>query len=374
MRAVARQCVLRLVLLGTLAPAGARGAEGVLTPSLSIGAGYDDTLRGTTRPLEEALFSRVSPRLEAAYASERLDLMTHFGLAQDLFIDGLRGMDGLRGEVGLDVRVRPDRRLSLGAQASYFDTPSPTELPGALLADPGRVRSRRSAAGGRAAYRVTPTVETTFTGGFVREERAGLAVDSENAELGVAHAFSRVHTGSLALDATRFGLSGGGALVSMGLVAGWVGRLTRDLSLSARAGPRFTDSAFDEPDLSFTLDYLPERWRFELSYGRTRTVIAGYPGTFRVARLGALMEHTIPGGPKLAAAIVFSQTEGQALDSLMGSAKLDAHYPVTRNVDVTATYRFIWQEVRVAGGPPAGYPLHVFVIGLTLAAPTRAGA
>jgi hypothetical protein len=290
--------VAAAVCLCLLAGATAPSAQGVsVRPSFATSVVFDDNLYH--QPVGEGdVIARFSPRLDAAYTSERLALSSRYALDAERFarhpeLTTARG----RQEASFDAGYSASRRLSLAAAAAFAETQTPADLNEVTLLTPGRVRARRLTLHPSATYGIGPRAVAGL-GYTVTSETldGGVSLTTQTATSTLEHRVSSRQSLRVEYLDQHFLFDGVDATTSRALTAEWTRDVRRDIALTLRAGPRLT-SGILAPEIAASARHQRRAGTIGVSYLQTQTTLIGLAGITRARSLTATADHQL--GPGL---------------------------------------------------------------------------
>jgi hypothetical protein len=261
-----------------------------LAPSFGTSVVFDDNV--FQRPAAESDVSlRFSPRLDVVRKSEKLTVSGWLGLTAERFsrhpeLTTARA----REDAALDARYAATPRLSIGAAGSFVETETPSELNGIAALTPGRARARRTAVHASATYSLRPRAGASVGYSETSDTlEGGVSVTIRTATSSLErHVSARSRLGVEYVE-QRFVFGAGPASASRAITAEWTRELTRDATLTLRAGPRVTDGVV-APELAVTARRVNRRGSLALSYQRTHTTLIGIGGVADVSGVTAAAE------------------------------------------------------------------------------------
>src|SRR5262249_37063157 len=149
---------LLVAVLMAGAPAAAWAQAGFyVTPSLSVAEEYDDNVFVSPTNKQSDFITRFTPGVELGYRSEPFTLLASSSIDSEIYARNTDLDDvAVRKRAALAVRYLPYRLLTLGLDASYFVTETPSELVPATGLQLGRAKATELNVTPSAAYQITP--------------------------------------------------------------------------------------------------------------------------------------------------------------------------------------------------------------------------
>lgn len=247
-------------------------------PSLSVSEEFDDNIYGQASERSYDLVTRFTPGFRAGYQSKPLALMATGGVDSEVFA---RHSDqtGVANRIrsGLEFRLLPDPATTLGLDAAFIVTQTPTELQPQLGVELGRRATTLWSAALSVTHRFDPATSGDASYSYSELRSNGLTSVPEQARLGLSSELSPVDTVGLhyALGRTRTGSAD--LPMSHTVTGGWTRRLAEATSVSIEGGPRLSGGVV-APDVSAALTHRLKIGALSLTYRRTESVIAGQRG------------------------------------------------------------------------------------------------
>lgn len=318
------------------------------TPSLRLTEEFDDNVFLQPGGKRSDLISRFSPGVTGGFRSATLSVEAGYTFDAEVYVNNPELSDPAnRQRATAGFRYLPSALLTLGLDTSYVQTETPSEL----TTETGLVIARRSAdeltIAPSAVYRVTPATSADFGYSYGGSRvTGGLATHTQHAQLGLAHRVTPLDTGTLGYRLGVFDSEGTASVTSHALLFGWSRRLTQQVLLDLRAGPRLSDGTLS-PEVSAGFEHRFEAGRLSLGYSRSETVVVGQAGRVETESLVASVTLKPTALLELHVAPAIRRTSigtGGAPDITVYAADAGVSYRIARWLRASAAYRFSLQE------------------------------
>jgi hypothetical protein len=307
-------------------------------PSFSASTLYDDNLFNTPDG-ESDVTTRFSPKLDAAYKSERLALSGRYALDADWFArhQELTTITG-RQEASAGATYNRSRRLVLGGTAAFTETQTPADLNVASAVAVGRARASRGTVRPTIAYQLGPRADTTAAYSITADALSGgVGLITQTAEAAVEHHRSARESLELGYQHQRFLFGTSETHVSQALTAAWTRGITRGISVTLRGGPRVTDGTLT-PDIAASVTRQLRTGAMSLSYQHTQTTLIGLAGLADTSGVTAAIEDEPRPRLQLRATSQLLRTEQEGRTSMVYHVSLGCAWPLARRVGMEAGY------------------------------------
>lgn len=363
-------CALMACGLPVPAPAD---TTGYLTPSLAIGAVYDDNIFSAPVAREADEILRVSPALEAGYDSADFNVDGFYSFDAERYNKhpGLNG-NTVRRNAALDMGWRATPRLGLALDSDYTATETPSEI------------SPQTSLVGRAHatfFNVNPSLSYLF--GETYTGRAGYSYSHETVAQGTD---TNVDTAMLGLDhtldprnilgadfaASRYDFGDDREPVdSRVLTFDWTHALTPQTSFSFAAGPRDTEGSVNA-EVRAGLRHVLDDGYFTLDAARSQTVVVGQVGVVETRSLNANYDSGLGQDVEIQVAPSYaSDTIGSTKAEVL-RLNLSMAYRLGRITSLVGSYQYSLQRGLLSGGDQEIRD-NILYIGLVFSAPSAGG-
>lgn len=320
-----------------------------LTPSVTVGRGYDDNLLFTPTGQQASAFWRVSPALEADYLSAPLTVAAFLTVDAERYTQHpeLNG-NAVRRDEAVDVTYTPAERLTLTGDLDYISTYTPAELTAGSSFGFGRTRARVYTAKPTLTYRLDPVLTGRMGLEYEEDELVG-SVNSfaRTPYLGMDYATSQRSTWSLDYADTDYGFSNR-SVTSRVLTAGWAYDFGPETKMTLAAGPRNTDGE--------TTAEVAATWRssFEdgsifLNYARSQTMVFGFALPVNTRTYQATFDYTP--GAHFEFMLIPNVTQDESAGTSADVYRMDVNlsYKFDRSVIGICTYQYNRQRGLLGG-------------------------
>jgi hypothetical protein len=275
-------------------------------PLVAVTETYDSNISSSSlQPLSDFVM-RISPGVEAEYRSALTKLQGRYTLDLERFARESSLSDvGGRQLATVDLQYGRSRRLSLGLDAAFQKTNTPSDL-GTVT---GLILHRAAAE----RFQVRPSIERhldPLTSGTIEYEFAadrlagGSRMRLHRMAVGIDRDMSRRNLLALDYEVRQWAFRPGGNVgagfsrpdhgpTSHVFRAGWSRPITRSIDVQVQAGPVVTDGVAT-PDFTSSLRYGTRPTELSIGYTRTQTTIVGLAGvadTQGITASGSLTPH-----------------------------------------------------------------------------------
>jgi hypothetical protein len=275
---------------GVVAPALLAGHAGVspvlfaqepvrVRPLFAVTETYDSNISSSSlKPLSDFV-TRISPGVEAEYRSALTKLQGRYTLDLERFARESSLSDvGGRQVATLDLQYSRSRRLSLGFDAAFQKTNTPSDLgtvTGLIL---HRAAAERFQLRPSIERHLDPLTSATIEYEFSADRLAGGSrMRLHRMTVGVDRDMSRRNLLGLDYEVRQWAFRPGGHPTSHVFRAGWSRPITRSIDVQVQAGPVVTDGV-TTPDVTSSLRYNTRPTELAIGYARTQTTIVGLAG------------------------------------------------------------------------------------------------
>jgi len=364
----------RLILVGTVLLPGAASADGgwFATPAIAAAGIHDDNiLFSPTQPQEDRIL-RVSPAIEAGYRSVPMTLRGRYTFDAERYARHTELDDNrVRENAALDFRYEPTRLSTLMARADYAMTQTPGELSpetGLLL---GRARAERFAFSPTLIHRFDRLTSGSASYGFIRDRLAGgIGSDTHTVTLDLNRRIVRRDVASFRYRFDRFHFDTGETVTAHALLGGGTHEFTSQTTVTALAGPRFSDGSID-PEVSASLLHELERGEQSLTYTRSQTTVLGLAGPVDTESFGATFAYSPRSNVLLRAMPGYLSSNHSGLTARVLVMNLEAGYRIARYLTLIGAYGYSSQHGSLATAGFGDITRRAVLFGLVVAAPER---
>jgi hypothetical protein len=367
---------LAALIAGALLPVTAPArAELYFLPSLALTGNYDDNLFFTPDDHEDDYFLRLRPAVKAGYRS----LPTNFSLNYSFDLERYDrhqdlDSDKARQDLALDYSFRPSQILTLGVNADYLRTRSPSELVALTGVGFGRVFAERRSFNPTLEYQYDSLTTATAGYQYIRDKITnGIGSDVNTASAGVDRRLAPQAGISFRYRFDRFHFDNGVVVNANTLLFGGNYAYSKRLTLSALAGPRFTSSDTTDASASAELRYEIDHGEVALNYDRQQTTVLGVGAAVNSDGLAATLLLMTAPDVELRAVPSYAVSTNDGLRTEVYRFLLEAGWQASRYLTVVGSYEFNAQhgDLTAAGG---GETIHnVIMLGIVIAPPQRFG-
>ena len=259
------------------------------------------------------------------------------------------------------VKYLPYRLLTLGLDASYFETNTPSELVATTGLQLARTRATETNVTPSVSYQLTTRdlIKSSYTYTFDTLE-GGLDNTTHTVRLGYSRQLTSLDTGSINYRLHIFETQQSPTTITNTPTLGWTRQLTPNTVLSLEAGPRFVDNGSLEPEAHARLEYTYKLAKFAIDYLRSEAVVIGLPGKVELENVTALVEVE----PVKLLKVRFEPGYYRTFDGVEPAATvygflLSAIYPIKSWLSAHGYYHFAYQK-------QGGENLSHNVVGLSL--------
>lgn len=267
-----------------------------LTPSVSLTEVFDDNIFFTSDQTTSDFITRITPRFETGYVSDRLSWEGSYSLDSEFYAKN-SGLNSLlmRQDAGIELEYLPDRLMTLGFAAGYDETENPGELNLQSGVDLPRSPARRYTFSPSAAYRLDPRMTAFFDYSYSHDAlQGGINVNTHVIDTAIARQLNRTDSLRFGYTYRRFAFDTGNVSDSHLAMLEWAHQFSPRTSFTAAAGPRFTESFTDfELEARLAVDHLlNEQDRLSAFYERSETTAIGQPLPIEVNTIGASLVYS----------------------------------------------------------------------------------
>jgi hypothetical protein len=317
-------------------------------PLFAVTETYDSNISSSSlKPLSDFV-TRISPGIEAEYGSALMKLQGRYTMDLERFARESSLSDvGGRQVATVDLHYTPTRRLSLGLDAAFQKTNTPSDLgtvTGLILhrAAAERIELRPSV-----VRHLDPLTSGTIEYEFSADRLAGGSrMRLHRIALGVDREMSRRNLLALDYEVRQWAFRPGGHPTSHVFRAGWSRPITRSIDLQLQAGPVVTDGV-TTPDFTSSLRSGTRPSELAIGYARTQTTIVGLAGVADTQSITASGSFTPHHGLQLRATPGLSRTRHPIGRTDAWRVALDAERHVGSNVLLRLSYEVNVQRGRL---------------------------
>jgi len=373
------------LLGGVLVPTVALAQAGFyFTPSFSFAEVYDDNLFFTASNPESDFISRFTPAIQAGYQSDPLTILGRYSFDAEVYADHPElNSPQVRQRASIDLNYLPTRLLTLSFNGGYFETQTPSELNVLTGLQVGRSRAHSRSFAPSLVYQFNPL--TTGTGGytFTRDEASGgVSTDTHAINLAFDRRFTPRDTGSLGYTFRDYvfgdnGTTAGNDTVTSHLLTlGWTREIIPLISVTLRAGPRFSQGSV-EPDLYASIGYKLKSGELSLTYAKSQNTVIGQAGTVNTDSVVASFRYEVVRLLQVSAGAGFFRNTQEGSEVKTYSLNLGASYPITAWLTLVGSYQFNYQQgalgsaTATAGGPGQDIFHNIVSVSLVATYPIR---
>lgn len=369
-----KAAALTAVAAGLFMPAAASArAELYFLPSLALTETYDDNLFVSPNAHQEDRFLTLRPAARMGYRTLPTDLALSY--SQDIERYNQRqGLDSNKARRDLSVNwdFRPTRVLTLGAQADYLKTRSPSELATLTGVQFGRVFAERRYLSPSLEYQYDNLTTTNARYAYVRDKiSSGIGSDTNTLDLGLNRRLSAYNSATFRYRFDRFHFDSGQSVNVYTLLFGGAWQFTPRLAVNAVAGPRFTGNDGTDASANAGLDYQIERGELSLNYQRTQTTILGVGAAVNSQAVGAILSLMPVNEVELRAAPDYSVSDNAGRRAEVYRFLLEAGWQATTYLTVVGSYQFTAQRGSLLSSGTSEITHNVIMVGVVLASPQR---
>lgn len=323
-----------------------------LTPSFEVTEMYDGNLFVSASDPQASVVHRFGPRVEIDRRTAALSLVGRYEIdAEYLHALSQEGAQFARQLGSIELRHRPDGRLTFEGDAAYLDTRAPVELGVVTGFDRGRVRARRLSLGPSVDYELDRRTRGDVGYAFVRDYITGSITDAHVAQTGVAHRFTRADTGSARMLLREFVFDGHTTSPSQVALFGWTRRFARRTSASVHAGPRFRRAEAEGVEAAASVRQGVGDVELEADYTRAETTSIGLPGSLETD--AGVLSATLRVDPSVSrVSATRARTHGASLEADVVATRVETTVQVHPWLSVGLSLAFTWQ--RLEASPAAG--------------------
>lgn len=345
--------LLGLVLLGMICvPTVALAQAGFyVTPSFSFGEVYDDNIFSTASQPESDFISRFTPAIQAGYQSAPLTLLGRYSFDAEIYAKhpDLNAAQ-VRQQASIELKYLPTRPLTLSVNGRYFETQTPSELNVLTGLQVGRSRASSFSLAPSVAYQFDPL--TTGTGGYTfstDELDGGVSTDTHAMNLGLDRRITPQDTGNLGYTFRHFIFGGSGTtadndtLTSHVLTLGWTREITPLISVTLRAGPRFSQGSV-VPEAYASIRYKLKSGELLFTYAKSQTTTIGEAQLLDTDSFSASVSYQFSRFLQLSAAPSFYRNSSEGSDVKVYGLSLGATYIITEWLSLVGSYQFSLQQ------------------------------
>lgn len=340
-----------LLLSLSVAPQGRADTATYLSPSVAVGAVYNDNvfLSSTDRQADEIL--RISPALEAGYGSESLNIAAYYTFDAERYRHdtGLNGNTVRRNAaLNLDYLITP--RMTFSLDSNYTATQTPSELDPTLSLGLGRVHATYTSVAPSLGYAFDELTYGRVGYAHDVETLASALTDtySDTGTLGLEHRFSPRDSGDFNFASTRYDFGPNDVVDTEVATLGWTHLMTATSSIALAAGPRRTEGV-GSADYSVGLNFILDTGTFGINYAHSQTALIGEFRPADTKSLTAKLDYDYSDALEFyVAPSLSSDTIGTAKATLY---RMDAsfNYRLTRVVSLVGSYEYNLQRGLLTG-------------------------
>lgn len=332
-----------------------------LIPSFSLAEEFDDNVFVTSVDKRWDFITRFTPGIELGYRSEPFTLLASSSFDAEIFArnSGLNDA-AARKRAALALKWLPDRLLTVGLDASYIETTTPSGLVGAAGLQLARTPATELVVTPYATYQFTTADSARLQYTFTRDTiDAGPTVSgvtltekvtdyTHRIDPSFAHQFTPLDTGALHYRASIFETQGARTVLSQAAMVAWVRQLTPQTSFTIRGGPRFIDDGSVQPEVFARIEHVLRLGKLGLEYIRSDGLLVGHPGPVELESITGSVEFE----PLKLLTVKILPTYVRIFDGVLRSTTTTrsygvgatAAYPLTTWLAARLTYKFSHQE------------------------------
>lgn len=368
---------LAVLIAGILLPVTAPArAELYFLPSLALTGNYDDNLFFTPDDREEDYFLRLRPALKAGYRSLPTDLSLNYSFDLERY-DQHQDLDSdkARQDLALDYSFRPSQVLTLGMNADYLKTRTPSELVALTGVGFGRVFAERRSFNPSVEYQYDNLTTATAGYQYIRDKITdGIGSDVNSASAGLDRRLTLRNAISFRYRFDRFHFDNGVVVNANTLLFGGNWAYSPRLTLSALAGPRFTSSDTTDASATAELRYEIDHGEVALNYDRQQTTVLGVGAAVNTEDLAASLTLMTAPDVELRAVPSYAVSTNNGPSTEVYRFLLEAGWQASRYLTVVGSYEFTAQHGDLLATGGGGETIHnAIMLGIVIAAPRRFG-
>lgn len=336
-----------------------------VTPSFSVGRGYDDNLFFTPTNEKSDSFWRFSPALEAGFESESLALGGYYTVDAERYAE-FKDLDSnvARRNGALKLKYQATQRLQLLLDGNYISTNTPSEIsPGTGLAI-GRARAK--------VYSVAPSLTyeysalTTIGAGYrdVRQVLAGSPdTDLRSTMLRLSRQLGDRDTLHAHFTNDIYDFDTFGSVTSRAFTLGWAHAATANTSFSIAAGPRDTEGDISA-ELSASLRHALESGTVSIDYFRTQTEVLGQPAPVDAHIFSILVDYALNPAIDIQVAPSVVRNSVNASDADVYRLNLHGRFKLSDMLSLIGSYQYNLQKGVLGGASDVRISDNVIYVGV----------
>jgi hypothetical protein len=248
-------------------------------PLLTVTETYDSNISSSSlRPFGDFV-TRVSPGIEAEYTSPLTKMQARYTTDLERYArEPSLSSSGGRHAALVDLRYTKSRRGSLGVEATYTQTNTPSDLTTVTGLILERAAAERIEVRPSLVRELDPLTSATIEYAFSADRLAGgTGTRAHRAAVNLDRQISRRDRLAIDYEVRQWTFQPGGRPTSQLLRVGWSRPVTRLLAVELQGGPIVTDGRASS-DLAATIRHATRPADLALSYARTQTTIVGLSG------------------------------------------------------------------------------------------------
>jgi hypothetical protein len=332
---------------------------------------YDGNLFATpaARGPQSDFISRFGPALEAGYVSVPLELVAHYEIQAERYLNhpGLNA-NVAHHDAAVALRYLPMPRLALSVDASYVWTQTPGEFNRDSQLGVGRAPAERILMGSAASYDWSDVTKVTWDYTFGRDTMVGgVASATHHSRVGVEQRKGLRNTYRVDYQLRHLDFEDGAPQTSYAITGGWIYGITPRTGVEIAVGPRVTDGSI-RPEISAVLRRQLRRGDLSLGYSRTELTAFGERGTIDVHRVAASGAYRPARYLAVSATPAFARSARNERHVPVYTLDVEAVVEATRRLSLVASGRIGRQEGTLAG-PREAIPYRSLALKLTVTLP-----
>ena len=248
-------------------------------PLFAVTEMYDSNISSSSlRPLGDFV-TRVSPGIEAEYKSALTKVQGRYTTDLERYArESSLSSAGGRHAAFADLRYGRSRRVSIGVEATYTKTNTPSDLSTVTGLILDRAAAERIEVRPSFVRQLDPLTAGTLEYGFTADRLAGgTGTRVHRTAVGLDRQISRRDLLGIEYEVRQWAFQPGGHPTSQLLRVGWSRPITRLLAVDIQGGPVVTDGTASS-ELAATVRHRTRPADLAISYARTQTTILGLSG------------------------------------------------------------------------------------------------
>ena len=345
------------------APAAAQ--TGWWSPSLSLGAVYDDNTTASSDPADDVIL-RVTPAVEGGWFGPRGSFTALHTFDLERYKEHTSFNDAqVRRRTAFDGDYRLSERLDFSASASTAATDAPGDLIPELGLELGRVDAERHTADAQLGYRLSERATATMAAGWTRDDvEVGTRVTTLLGAIGGTYVASARHTWTADYVNRRYEFGAQSPIDAHIGLLGWVTALSERATLTVKAGPRYTDGE-TSPEVFVGTSWEMPTSNMSLNYSRTQSTVIGQSGLADSQTLWLTYRNQLNTAWSVLVTPGWSRLERGGREAEVVRALIEVGYLMNRNLSFRGSYQFSRQDGRLESPFPLQIDRNVVYVGAT---------